>query len=47
MLHLEENTMSFIRPLFALFAALVLGSAVVACDSDSDSGEGENAEDAE
>jgi hypothetical protein len=37
--------MSFIRPVFALFAVLFLGTAVVACDGSGDSGS--NAEDAE
>ena len=42
---IRGDTMSFIRPVFALFAVIFLGTAVVACDGSGDSGE--NAEDAE
>lgn len=42
---IRGDTMSFIRPVFALFAVIFLGSAVVACDDAGDSAD--NAEDAE
>ena len=38
-LFIRGDKMSFIRPVFALFAVLFLGSLAVACDSGTDTGD--------